>query len=933
MIKKLLLIILILLPTFLLAQDSWVNFKVQYDYWSPGESEFTFVSNSYGDTLLYHEPVAPYELLDTLIYCNSSDYLVTLYDSFGDGWQSLSSGQPDPVYFKIINDCQGLILNFDPLTTQFSVLDTLISINPCAPPVIGCMDPAASNFNLLATISDQLSCVYPPCEGIATYNSYDVCINNGQYSQIVWEWTYIGNNPTCDVANIVLWNENGLGPFNFAPVPAPNFDFIAGNGQMPPDWSVEHYIQLEFTDGTFSDTLAHTPTVCVPGCTDPNSLAYNPWANFDNGSCGSTGDACDPEDREIIVSITLDNWPQETSWKVVSLSDGAIVEEIIQGDYGYSDVGNTYNYTLCVDTLGFEFIIYDTYGDGLVGSSQPGNVVITDCDGDTLWTLIDVAPNLDFDYVAYSGATYGTACSNSSVVLGCMDPNFQEFDPTATLDDGTCLTPHIYGCIDTNAYNFNSNATMMEIYPTCDYELWIGDAAADGWGNSYIGVAQGGVSLGTFTMGPQAGYSQTFPLTLQTDLPIEVYYFENGTLQQPSQEVEFQTWQNSFKLTNADGVVLMHEGSNPFANNGQGALQPFKSPFYEKYDDLPFCGDLCIAKVFGCMDSTSFNYNSLANTDDGSCIAIMEGCTNDLAFNYDPNANTDDGSCQSIITGCMDINADNYNPSANTDDGSCYYIGCMDVIALNYDSTATVNSGCIYPIPGCTDPASFNYDPLANVDDSSCVDIVYGCMDIISFNYNPLANIDNGSCISVIFGCIDSTALNYDASANTDNGTCILPIEGCTDPNSATYNPLANVTDSSACLYDAGCYQGEGLPYWLNDGCFAWVIDVDEYCCSTDWDASCQSMYNYCENGWPAGLEDTDALGIIVYPNPTNNLLFIDTHLDLDVKVLDMMGKEVSMILKNDNTLRIDLSTLSVGVYNLIITYEENRYSKRIIKQ
>ena len=438
----------------------------------------------------------------------------------------------------------------------------------------------------------------------------------------------------------------------------------------------------------------------------------------------------------------------------------------------------------------------------------------------------------------------------------------------------------------------NPNATMMEIYPTCDYELWIGDAAADGWGNSYIGVAQGGVSLGTFTMGPQAGYSQTFPLTLQTDIPVEIFYFENKSFQQTPQEVEFQTWQNSFKLTNADGVVLMHEGSNPFANNGAGALQPFEAPFYEKYDDLPFCGDLCIAKIFGCMDSTSFNYDPLANTDDGNCIPVVYGCTNDLAFNYNPLANTDDGSCQSIITGCMDSNADNYNPNANTEDGSCYYIGCMDIIALNYDSTATVNSGCIYPIPGCTDPTSFNYNPLANVDDSSCVDIVYGCMDITSFNYNPLANIDNGSCIPVIFGCIDSTALNYDPLANTDNGTCILPVTGCTDPNSATYNPLANVTDSSACLYDAGCYQGEGLPYWLNDGCFAWVIDVDEYCCSTDWDASCQSMYNYCENGWPAGLEDTDALGIIVYPNPTNDILFINTHLDLDVKVLDMMGKK-----------------------------------------
>ena len=42
----------------------------------------------------------------------------------------------------------------------------------------------------------------------------------------------------------------------------------------------------------------------------------------------------------------------------------------------------------------------------------------------------------------------------------------------------------------------------------------------------------------------------------------------------------------------------MHEGSNPFANNGAGALQPFEGPFYEKYDDLPFCGDLCIPKVF-----------------------------------------------------------------------------------------------------------------------------------------------------------------------------------------------------------------------------------------------------------------------------------------------------------------------------------------------
>ncbi len=40
-----------------------------------------------------------------------------------------------------------------------------------------------------------------------------------------------------------------------------------------------------------------------------------------------------------------------------------------------------------------------------------------------------------------------------------------------------------------------------------------------------------------------------------------------------------------------------------------------------------------------------FNYNVLANTDDGSCMAIAYGCTDSLALNFDPLANTDDGFC------------------------------------------------------------------------------------------------------------------------------------------------------------------------------------------------------------------------------------------------------------------------------------------------
>ena len=78
--------------------------------------------------------------------------------------------------------------------------------------------------------------------------------------------------------------------------------------------------------------------------------------------------------------------------------------------------------------------------------------------------------------------------------------------------------------------------------------------------------------------------------------------------------------------------------------------------------------------VYGCMDSTAFNYNPLANTDDGSCIGVALGCTDSTAFNYDAAANTDDGSC-CFIAGCTDPNASNYNPLACFDDGSCIGIG------------------------------------------------------------------------------------------------------------------------------------------------------------------------------------------------------------------------------------------------------------------
>ena len=987
--------------------DSWVNFAVQYDYWASQESGFTFVSNANGDTILYHEPTQPWEYLDTIVDCNSGPYIITLNDSYGDGWASYQSGQlmsPFPE-FKMSNDCQGVIFYADSTALiGFSVLDTLVNINPCAPPVSGCMDTNALNYNSLATIDDG-SCTYPPCGGLIWTNVYQNCQPNGQ-ALTVFEWETAATDINCEVTKVWISNENGLGPLQFPgywPAGGPhNFAFNTGPGQMPPNWSEEFYCQLEFADGSLSDTIAYTPYSCIPGCMDPTQIAYNPWATIDDGSCAGT--TCDTNTQyQISLSITLDNWPGETSWQFVDGLGNTFDYPV--GTYDFNDIGQTYTYTFCVSqTAQFEMIINDSYGDGMAGStsggSMDGEIFIYDCSGDTIWYM----DNPGFGNVLYSGPQNATPCPTIPDVLGCTDDDYVEFNPQANIDDGSCATLHTYGCTDSTAFNYNPNATMMDLTPDCNYELWIGDAGGDGWGNSFIGIYQNGINLGTYTMGP-GNYQQTWNIILDPGVPVEVFYFEVGGPQQPPEEVQFQTWHNSFKLTNADGFVLMHEGQNPFANNGQGALQSFESPFWVKYTGIPFCGNTCIPTILGCTDSTSFNYDPLANTDDNSCIPVILGCTNDLAFNYNPLANTDDGTCQPIITGCMDSDADNYNPTANTDDGSCYYIGCMDITACNYDSTATINNGCQYPVQyydcygacindtdgdgvcdelevlgctnpialnfdinatdddgscilpiyGCTDPTMYNYDPLANTDNGSCIPFIYGCTDTTMYNYDPLANTDNGTCIPFIYGCTDQTAFNYDPLANTldnsccyiggctdstalnydpdacfDDGTCVVIITGCTDVSAYNYDPLANVSDPDACLYDAGCYGGPGIPYWLNDGCYAWVIDVDDYCCTTDWDASCQSMYDYCQDGWPVSVEEmAGENSIVIYPNPSKDIFNIESRLDVEVEVYDLMGKR----LIKEKSKRIDMSGYPTGVYNFTIVYDKMRWNKRVIKQ
>ena len=583
-----------------------------------------------------------------------------------------------------------------------------------------------------------------------------------------------------------------------------------------------------------------------------------------------------PNGTFVNIIINPDQYPEETSWAIIT----ELEDTIISGGPYVDIVDYSPQVTqLCIPNGEYIFSIADQYGDGVAGSlwgGQDGSYYVVHC-GDTI-----VQPDsADFGYAAFHGFTLED-CAPPPPVFGCMDDNFVEFLPTATVDTGMCFTEKIFGCTDIEAFNYDSIANTDILVDSCTHTLRLTDLAGNGWAGSYLQVFQGDNFLGVFTL--EDGFDTSFTFDLSISEPVGVKF--NIT-----QQSDFTAVQCGYSLYSEENVAIEIEG---------GFVNPIP-PFVILYGE-PGCGDNCIEKTYGCIDETALNYNDSVNTDDGSCYYIA-GCTNPSFIEYNEEADFDDGSCETLIViGCMDTTAFNYNPEANVE----------------------LEGSCIEVVLGCMDDDAFNYNINANVEDGSCIPVVFGCIDPLAFNYCDTCNTDNGSCIEVINGCTDSTALNYYALANTDNGSCIYPVYGCNDPSAINYDPLVNVPDSS-CEYSAGCAVGD--IYTLPNDCFAWVIDVDEYCCDVAWDPTCYELYNYCEEGWtgPVDISMYKRTVYIPYPNPTKD--YINFNETVDVLVIDNYGRKHKLYL---DTKRIKLDK---GINYIKVSNDRVNFTTIIIVQ
>ena len=722
---------------------------------------------------------------------------------------------------------------------------------------------------------------------------------------------------------------------------------------------------------------------------------------------------CPPGTWSLNITVNPDQYPEETSWYIMSFFGDTLMQG---GPYtGIIDYEPQYA-AACAPIDSFYIVIEDQYGDGIAGSLWGGNdgsVYIEQC-GDTIWSL----PVADFGYQIYD-TIYTSGCPPPPPIFGCMDSSYVEFDLAATLDTGMCFTPKIYGCTDSLAYNYIDSANTDINIDSCMHELELTDLAGNGWAGSSIKVAQATSLLppfnyqdiGTYTL--VDGFDTTYFINLAAGYPVRVIF-------EITQQSDFTAVQCGYSLYSEDYYAIDIEGGfvnpippffpiigypycgnnciqktygcidslavnynnavntddgscyyNPGCTNPiyleydssydyddgscatlvvlgcmdstaynydpianvelPGSCIPYvygcMDPTMFNYDPLATASDTCIPYIYGCTDASMFNYNINANTDNGSCIPFVYGCTDSTMYNFDPLANTDNGSCISFVYGCMDIDAINYNPLANADDGTCIDIvlGCTDSTAFNYNVLANTDDGsCIPVVWGCTDGAAFNYNSLANTDDGSCIPVIFGCIDPTMWNYCDTCNTDNGNCIPYYYGCTDSTALNYDDNANTNNGSCIYPLYGCTDPSAVNYNASANLEDST-CYYSAGCNVGD--IYYIPNECFEWVIDVDEFCCDIEWDNTCDYLYQYCVDGWsgPTDIQNIRSNVFSIYPNPSNgNINFTDY---VNIKIYNSIGNLVKEY-KSVNFVSLQVAD---GFYTAIIEYKDMTIKSKII--
>jgi hypothetical protein len=324
----------------------------------------------------------------------------------------------------------------------------------------GCTDPTACNYDMTATIEDG-SCTYPGCTDINACN-YDVAAG-------------------CDNGSCTFPGCTNAGACNYDPAAGcddGSCDFGSCAGCTDPT-ACNYDMGATQDDGSCTYPGCTDAAACnydanagcndgsctYPGCNNPAACNYDANAGCDDGSCvlpnaedncaGALGIAVNGGALNIDNSCATPGGPAQPCM---------FGNDPIQNDIWVSFVAPAASGTVVIATSGDGSLTLTDTGIALYDACG-GNQIGCDDDGGTgLFSLItisacDLTPGNTY-FIQIDGYNGDSGTCNISVSTGdldgCTDVNALNYDPCATIEDGSC----IFAGLPTLAIN-------PEFFPNC----------------------------------------------------------------------------------------------------------------------------------------------------------------------------------------------------------------------------------------------------------------------------------------------------------------------------------------------------------------------------------------------------------------------------------------------------------------------------------
>ena len=324
------------------------------------------------------------------------------------------------------------------------------------------------------------------------------------------------------------------------------------------------------------------------GCTDATACNYDPDATLDNGSC-VIGDQ-----SAITVNLIPDNYGSETTWAITDENGTTVLSGGPYTNNNNTPISESTN----LDPGCYTFTINDSYGDGICCAYGTGSYSLVQC-GIEITSGGSFASVETFDF-----------CVTSSTIEGCTEPTACNYNPDATVDDGSCAVLDacgicggpgaIYdcGCSDIPAGDCDCNGNQLDECGECGGPgIPAGDCDCNGNQLDAIGVCGGSCTADADSDG------------ICDDVD------------------------DCIGEEDAIGVC----GGDCTADADSDGICDDVDDCVGQYDALGVCNGNCPAdtdqdgicdteEIPGCQDEAACNYNPAATDNDNSCVFVGDAC-------------------------------------------------------------------------------------------------------------------------------------------------------------------------------------------------------------------------------------------------------------------------------------------------------------------